>query len=234
MKKTLAFLAIIFLSLSTNAECQYHYYHITFTFEANDGKIFNGYTAVSPCYFSVDSILNTEYLKRKLTSSTGDFYTEDSLTYFQDRIKYKIDENSEQKDTLYYLLNKRTIPTKKIKTIRIDNIVDQFGWVSISNDLQLKDTVWMKKEPIKRVVLEGASLEGYGIGFLIDYKIFIHANSKKIDTIIRELELKWKELVNEKTSNDIDDNVFEINEEIGEIIKKLNGEKVVVVSESSD
>ena len=79
MKKTLALLAIIFLSLPANAECQYHTYHIKFMIETIDGKISNGYTKVSPCYFWVDSILNTEYLKRNLTSLTGDFYSEDSV-----------------------------------------------------------------------------------------------------------------------------------------------------------
>ena len=84
------------------------------------------------------------------------------------------------------------------------------------------------------MALEGLSSDGYSFGFLVDYKIFIHVNSKKGDTIIRELELRWKELVNKKTYNEVRGNIDEINEEIEKIVKKLNGEKIVVVSEVTD
>jgi hypothetical protein len=66
------------------------------------------------------------------------------------------------------------------------------------------------------------------------YKIFVHVNSKKTDAIIRELDLKWKELITEKTLEEVDKNTSEIDEEIGNIVKKFNGEKVVVISEFSD
>jgi len=228
---------MIFVSISVWAECQYQTYHIKFMIETTDGKMSNGYTKASPCYFSLDSIsnLSIEYFKKNVAVLEA-YYNEDSLTYFQDRIEYEylFSEYSEEKSTEYYLLNKKTIPVKDIKTIKVDNVIDQSGWMSIENTLQLKDTIWMKEEPIKRVDFEPASSEGYGVGFLYGYRIFVHVNSKKTDAVIRELDLKWKELVTEKTLEEVNNNTSEINEEIRKIVKKFKGEKVIVISEFSD
>ena len=224
MKKIFTFLIIIFLSSSANAECQYHYYHIKFTIETNDGKIRDGYVEHSPCILDMDSLENTEYLKKAFNWLND---KEDTLTYFQDRIEYKcqIWEDSEGKNTVYYYLNKKSIPFEDIKTIKIENLIDLSGWIDISNDLQLQDSIWMKKEPVKKVSFWS------DWGFVHSHYIFVHIDSKKINDIIKQIELKWKEL--EKIDTDRHRR-YDIDEEIMEIIKKLKGEKVVVVSEYSD
>ena len=120
------------------------------------------------------------------------------------------------------MLNKKNIPIEDIKTISTDSVIVLSLFFSISNELQLEDTVWMKKNPIKRV--------GIG-GYLCGHNIFIHINSKEIEKVVKEIDLKQKEL--EKIEID-SENGDEIDNEIWKIVEKLNGQKVVIVSECSD
>ena len=226
MKKTLILLIMISYSLSVKADC-YTNYEIKITIETIGGKIQTGYVNISSCLFDVDLLGNTEYIKTTLIQYgwfDSQSQSKDDFCYFQDRMKYvyKIWDNHEQKDTLYYLLNEKYIPIKNIKTIRIDNIIGASAFKYISNYLQLKDTIWMRKQPIKEI--------GIG-GYLCGHRIFVYANSQKITNTIREIELKQKEI--ELIDIDIK-NGDEIDEDIWKIVKKFNSEKVVVVSECSD
>jgi len=230
-KKTVSFLMICLLSLSANADC-YTNYEIKFAIETTDGNISIGYANVSLCIFDIDSIKNEKYVKERLIlNSQNTIWSQnqkkDDFWYFQDRMEYeyKIWEEYEEKNTLYYLLNTKNIPITDIRTIKIESIIGKSAFMQISNDLQLNDTVWMKKEPIKRI----------GVGaYLCGHNIFVHVNSKEIDNIAKEIESKQKELdkidINRENGDVLDDEIWEI---VKELIK-LSGQKVVIVSECSD
>jgi hypothetical protein len=218
MKKTVIILTIIFLSISAKAECHYYSSHIKFTFEAIDGKISNGYICQSSCHFFDKDLLEiAEYLKKQ-----------DSLYYFQDRIKYEY-QNSFGKDTIYYPTNEKSVSSKNIKTIKIDEMFEK-RFVNIS-ELQLSDTSWLKQEPVKNI--------SFG-GIFCGHTLLVHTNSEKIDNVIRQLEVKQKE-ANEKTKlynenpNEINLNImYDVEEELEKIIDKFKGEKVVIISYCSD
>ena len=222
MRKIIIILAIIFVTVSAQAECYYRDFHIKCTIETIDGKITNGYLIVSMCNLPnlsiYESLLwsdNMEELKKAL-NQVQQWWKEalkDTLEYYQDR---KIYEHY----SIAYHLNKKNISLENIKTIMVEELWSVASYEWISSELQSSDTTWVKKEPIKKVEFESEW------GFICSHRIFIHAKSEKTDKIIRQLELKWKEI--EETEN------IDKSDEMWKIIEQLQGEKVVVISECTD
>ena len=131
----------------------------------------------------------------------------------------------EQKYTIYYLVNKKSILFKDIKTIKINDLndlVEKSTFIVISNNLQLEDSEWMGKKPVEKV-----SIDGYRCG----HTIFVHINSKKIDDIIGQIKLKQKEIkeieINGENGDDIDGEVWKI-------VDNLKDQKAVIVSNCTD
>ena len=248
----ISILAIIFVSISTQAECYWSNFHIKCMIETTDGKIINGYLKESMCNFlnlNIDEVLlwsdndNIEDLKKTLNQKQqwwkeivkdNGFFTneKDTLRYYQDRIIY------EYGDSIAYYFNIKNIPIENIKTITVEKLKREASYEWISSELQLSDTTWMKKEPIKKVEF------GAEWGFICSYRIFIHAKSEKVDKIVRQLELKWKEIKDidkrqEEAENDemerkLYGQKLDKGDEMWKIIKQLKGEKVVVISECTD
>ena len=240
MRRTLIILAIIFVSISAQAECYWRDFHIKCMIETTDGKITNGYLVVSSCDFDILNIdgyvfwNDDEGLKRILNQKqhwwNGVF--KDTLKYYQSRKIY------EYGDSIAYYLNKKNITLENIKTITVEELWSKASYIRISNELQLSDSTWIKKEPIKKVEFWSEW------GFICSHQIFIHAKSEKVDKIIRQLELKWKEIKDiDKCQEEAENEevVWEFRakkedkgDEMWNIIKKLKGEKVVVISECTD
>lgn len=242
MKKAVIILAIILLSISARADWGSNY-QIKFTIGTGNGKICNGYSCVYRDFFNVDSLENTEYLKKEFYKRFSEG-RKDTITYFQDRIEYEYkrqvwyeaeQKEIEQKDTIYYLVDQVDIPLRDIRTIRIDGVVEVSPFDGISSELQLGDTTWMKQEPVKRFDFNG---------YFCSYKIFIHVNSVRVNAVIGKLELKQEETDKKielsylsetaEESYKIMHEVEKIGEEVWEILKELDGEKVVVVFHCTD
>jgi hypothetical protein len=229
MKRIL--IIIIAVVYSTSLRAEYNGYHITLSIENAKGQISKGYVYVASAYLNTDSLNNSEYLKKALDQSCKDWDKRDRLTYFKERIKYEyttVWDNSWTKNSIYYLTGKTVLSFKSIKNIKIEEMID-FGYTQgIANELKLSDTTWMKREPLNKV--------SFG-GYLHSYQIFIHENSPKINEIIKQLEIKQKEIDNTELQDDNGDTDYrkgdKIDEELWEIIKKLNKFKVVIIAESS-
>jgi len=229
MRKTLIILIAVIFSTSLRAE--YNGYHITISIENIKGQITKGYVYVASAYLNMDSLNNSEYLKKALDQSWKDWNKRDSLTYFRDRIKYEytaVWDSSGAKNSIYYLTGKTVLSFKSIKSIKIEEMID-FGYTQgIANELKLSDTTWMKREPLRKLSFEG---------YLHSYQIFIHENSAKINEIIKQLEIKQKEIDQTELQDDNGDTDYrkgdKIDDELWGIIKKLNKLKVVIIAESS-
>lgn len=229
MRKSLIILIAVLFSTSLRAE--YNGYHITILFENVKGQITKGYVYVAAAYLNMDSLSNSEYLKRALDQSSKDWSKRDSLTYFKNRIKYEYSavlDSSGAKNSIYYLTGKAVVSFKSIKSLKIEEMIDFSYTQGISNELKLSDTAWMKKEPMRKL--------SFG-GYLNSYQIFIHENSSKIRAVIKQLEIKQKEIdkYNLQYENDDTDHIKgdKIDEELWMIIQKLNKQKVVIIVESS-
>ena len=191
---------------------EYTYYHIDLSIETSQG-VYEGYAFVSTFDLNRDSLHNSAYLKNALR---GDFGNGDSLIYFNNRIRYEIgmcyeDAIIDQKEKLYYLLNRIAIPLNKINKIKIKNIFVESSLEGIANTLTLKDTSWMNKKPIRCI--------GFG-GYLCSFNLYIYEESKLTSDIIKRanaIMLKYK------------DDEDEIDKKLGEEIRKLDGQKVIVI-----
>jgi len=235
MKKVLFVSTIIFISTLVRAECYHNGYYVRFGMMVSDSTSDNGYAHVYgyvfvySCDLNIDSLRCTEHLKKAFVRGKED----DTLTYFQHRMIYQYprshnpDSPLEEKIPIYYLLNKATVPLKNIRWIEINELIRYPSYIKISSELQLCDNTWIGQVPIKIVAFWS------NWSFVCSHQLFIHANSEKVDAVIRQLALKQKELEGMKYE-DIDNNSVKINKEIEEIVRKLDGEKVVVVSECTD
>jgi len=183
MIKIIAILILFFASLSVYAECYYSNFHIKCTIETTDGKIDTGYMKLSYCeFFPLDATTdyfiwnNFEDFKETLNQTPqwwkkiyrAEKIFKDTLSYAQNRILYKY------YDTIPYYLNWKSIPFDNIQAITIEELQSMWSYMGIASELQLQDTVWLKKEPIKKVEFEIDE-----IGGVCSYSIFIHENSKK-------------------------------------------------------
>lgn len=225
MKKVLIIIVTVFLSLSAKAE--YNGYHITFTIETTNDLKLKGYSYVASAYLEMDSLQNTNYLKRALNqNSTGDWDKRESFTYFKRRIVYNYNNYfyDQQKQHEYYLTEKTALPCKSIKNIRIDDMID---WSYLSNMviLNTSDFNWLKSKPVKR----------YFFGsYLCEYEFFVHENNKKISQLLKPLiaqneKLNQIEKSNNTTERELAEAYENADEVINDVIEQLKGYKVVVV-----
>ena len=240
MKKSLILLTIILLSLSARADGQSGYY-LHFRITTPDRQDIGGYLFVSHYCLDIDSLSNTEHLKRAFVCDGHYDETEQSLTYFQNRMIYQYQVPprdpdfplEEQPAHQYYLLNEKTIPIplENIEWIEIFELISDVSYVFISSELQLSDFSWMRQEPIE-------SMEFYA--HVCYHQLFIHAGSEKVENVIKELEQKQeeidklRELYFESSNETIWDMLWDKDEELREILKKLKGEKVVAISSCAD
>ena len=143
----------------------------------------------------------------------------------------------EQPAHQYYLLNKKTIsiPLENIEWIEIFGLSSGYSYIFISSELQLSDFSWMRQESIESM--------GFDV-CLCGHHLFIHAGSEKVESVIKELELKQEETdklweLYWESSEGTDKKIvwellLEKDDEFWEILKKLKGEKVVVISACTD
>lgn len=219
MNKILTFIFLLALSLSLRAE--YDGYYISFTIEQVNGKKQKGYVYMASAYLDMDSLHNTNYLKRALGGKDGD--DQDSMTYFKHRIDYHYrntwDSSISSKYTTYYLTGQKKMPFRLIKKITIDEMIDHTYLFGISTDLKLADTSWIKTEPVKILSYSG---------YLCSYQVMVHQQSKRLTEVLKRLDAKQKQL----SSMELDsENGDKADEEIGKLISELEGLKVVVITE---
>ena len=261
MKKTIIILTLFFAALLANAQdCRYSDYHFVLTIETTDGKITAGYMILPLCnlpYFREDTSFVWDFENyfeslKKLLNQTPHWWkkverAEEIIGNFaQDRILYEYYKYANF-DFVPAYFNWKYIPFDSIETITIEELQCVYSYMKIASELHLQDTIWVKKEPIKKVEFEIDE-----IGVICSYSIFIHENSPKIDAIISKLELHRKEMENIYTElkdffnrPNKDEKDWEIKEklydlrdekskEMWETISQLNGKKVVVITSCSD
>lgn len=226
MKKILIILIISLLSI--NAKAEYNGYHVMFSIETYNNEIHTAYAYLAPTNLNLDSLNNKNYLQKRLDQSWKENYLKDSLTYFLERVKYDYKRHEGLSDNIYsiYSLNsKASISFDDIKSIQVIDFIEQTYAVNISSPITLADSIWYKNDPIKSY--------SFG-GYLCFYQVYVHSDSKKVDQIIQRLLEKQKQLIELEENDEMEidlKNGDEIDNEFYEIIKELNSEKVVVISE---
>ena len=170
---------------------------------------------VSTSFIDLQSIDNSEYLKKQLSSASC--LQNGNIIYYKNRISYEYDGDN-KRVKVYKLVDIAEINPSAISEIMITDSF-KFGYLTtISNDLTLSDRSWMKTVPLEKIIAGG---------YYCDYQIFVHKKSVKITQIQKELDLKMKEWKDIELSNQ---NGNTYGNEIRKIMDKFNGLQVVVIS----
>ena len=211
----LTFFLVLF---NLQAKAEYNGQHYTFIILTNQGETFKAYNYVADGYYSNDSMGNQAYLKRALGYSNA--FTDDSFTFFQDRISYTYNypgDPNKYEYKVYQLIQEKSILKSEIQKI---TITDQFEFtysIGIHNELKATDRTWMKSKPKQSV--------NYGV-YLCDYLIFVHKPTKTTRLVLDEL----KKLSTEYSGEDLEDaKLEEYAEAFQLLLKKLTLEQVVIV-----
>lgn len=209
---------LLLVLLNLPAKAEYSGFHFTFEIKINDGKILKAYSYVPEYYWNSDSLNNQQYLLRSLGYQTG--ISDDTFYFFNNRLTYTYqypEDSTGERYQVYQMIDNAKLPKREIREIKI---IDQFEFtytLNIYNLLSSDDLKWMQKEPKKRV--------RYGV-YLCDFLICVHEESNKVKNSLRmlsELELKYKD------EEDREEDLEKHQEEFEEILKSLEGEKVVIV-----
>ncbi len=236
---SLKFALILFLLLVLfKGRAEYNGYHLKFSIETIEGQIIDGYNYIAAAYFDLDSARNSDYLVKRFSSPMFIHPPHGSVYFFKNRLRYDYQQGDDLEIYhIYGVLDSSSIPNRRVKSITLISVINQNYLTSIFNKLSIKDTIWMKFKPkeYKRYV-----------GYLCDYTVFIHQKTKvteeadiELQALLANYQAKIEELEEEmKFANgqertdlkkQIDDLSNEIDEQLAEIISKLNGQKVVIL-----
>lgn len=97
-----------------------------------------------------------------------------------------------------------------IKSIKVNDIFHGTYMDAILSDIELADTIWFTKEPVKKMELKNNAY---------DYDVYIYEKNKQLNKLIKLLELEYKKPI------EVDN-----NKRINDLIKEMNVYKVVVTS----
>jgi hypothetical protein len=217
MKYLQILLLLMFFNFQLKAD--YNGFHFTFEIKTNDGKILKAYNYVAEYYWNNDSLSNQQYLLRSLGYQSG--ISDDTFYYFSNRLTYDYqnpEDSTGDRYQVYQLIDQAKILKREIHEIKV---IDQFEFtytLNIYNELDVSDLKWMQKEPKKRL--------RYSV-YLCDFLICVHEESKKVDTILHSLSMLEEKY---KAEEDNGDALEKYQEGFEELLKTLEGEKVVIVA----
>jgi hypothetical protein len=231
-------MVLVFLLLSFLARAEYNGWYITFEITTTANQKITGHTYKAMAYFNQDSIQRSSYLIKHLNHA-GLNSEEQRFSYARHLLKYSY---SYPGDTAVYsaytLVDEDSIPISAIKDISINKMID-FGYLlNISSAHTIGDTIWMK-EP----VLESAFIGGY----LCEFTVYVHQQSQGVEEVLKEIEIfntknekqfnDWEnelEYLNGKEREDLEHKMEHyqesLDEKATEILEKLVGEEVVIIS----
>ena len=215
MKKILlvAFASVIHLA----ALAEYSGYQLTLEVEYTDGSVAVGYAFPIGAYFNLDSINDTDYLKRQLTIRDG--VTTDSLGYFKTRLVYDAvyPDDPSNANRYYDLQDFTKVALNQVARIKVRDRFNYSYLSQISSGLTLADSTWSNQKCVDSFVA-GA--------YLCDFQIFVHEDHPEIQKIKAELNAHWDSVKGLDLDYDTGD---EADSEVAEIVAKLYEYKVVVI-----
>jgi methyl-accepting chemotaxis protein len=191
---------------------EYDEWDYEITIKTTEGKTFSGYGKRRIFKLDKDSLSNRGYLIDKLTNNN------DSLFFYTKRISYKnTSELAPMQSREYLLFDKKGVLTNSIKNITVFNIEIGSTLSKIENKLYLRDTTWLKKQPLKIIHIKG---------YVCEFDIFVHEKNDDLSKIIDRMKMISEKYFNAENP---EINTDEINQFFEEI-KKMQGMKVVVFS----
>ncbi|MBK7431232.1 MAG: hypothetical protein IPI62_09960 [Bacteroidetes bacterium] len=146
----------------------------------------------------------------------------DSLLFYKDRLRYdyiSTEGITSHKDYVFDYDIEYAVVFNEIKSARVissDSV--KYGFF-IYNNINNTDSVWFKKKPVDTFKAGG---------YFCSHEIFIHVDSKEVESVLRQLDTLNKR--QEEFYTKPFEEQIQYDEMYHEELKKLQGQKVVIVS----
>ena len=231
-------LSIFLLSASHFALAEYNGWFLKLAIETTKGEVIIGHVYRASAYFNEDSLSNERYVTRSMSHYflQGD---EPRMVYYENLVKYDyVPEGGTETYSVYTLIGEKSILVSDIKNIKILNHIDFSYLVNVASAHALRDTIWMKTPPVAKYIVDG---------YLCSWQLFVHEESANTKQVLAELkafnnknqqQLKKLEeeldYANGDYYREIEAKIETLEEGLDEaasdILAKLNGERVVIIS----
>tara|TARA_B100000809_G_C15086712_1_gene511733 strand:+ start:194 stop:871 length:678 start_codon:yes stop_codon:yes gene_type:complete len=186
----------------------------------NDEQI-KGYVYLPVAHFNEDSVDNSAYLINHFDYK--DNKLDDTITYFNELIKYRVISESNL-DTIYSYttIKANVLLASEIKSLRITNRISS-NYIYFLSILDLSsDLKWIESKPVITI---------YAYGYFCDRTFYIHKETKKVKDVLKEIErykVKCKKEDSELTEEELEKLQESRDIKLREFEDMLKGEKVVV------
>jgi len=240
MKNILTIVLCALFSMSAQAEYDGH--HIEFEIETFDGTLVKGYVNRISMYYHSDTMSYAEYLEYNrgmiFLGSSSDEGTYILFYKHLLRYEYKNRYNADKKSVICTLVDEQQILESSIKSVKVINIIDFSYTESLGNIFSIDDLEWTNTEVVDKLSLGG---------HLCNHELFIHQKSGEVYAVFEELEA-YRIIYDKKVAllteivesadgplhwaarEELEEMEEEMDDDIFEIIGKLSGLKVVIIS----
>lgn len=232
-------LTTIFVIWSITAYADYSGHYISFVIETHSGESITGHNYLPQIFLRDQSQSYQTYLEEHyelfMKNQFNDGYG--NYTYHKALFEYSYTDISEEHVTYYALIEKTSISQERIKSVRITNMILFTYATQVSTKLQLDDLKWLRKN---------ATDMSYVPGHYCEHEIHVFKNTKRIENLLQEL-FKTKDYYSKKLhglesdsqqsngeeyyriQEEIETLNLELDEQLNEIIKKLNKEEHLII-----
>jgi hypothetical protein len=210
-------------------ECQYNNVILKLKVESEIIGVVSAFVTVDKCSLKVDSLNSDDYLIGLIESGTK----KDSVAFHCGKMSFKYCTNGKKnctetlKNKVYKLIYPWSIPKSFINKITFVQKQNTPSFIKIINDLSIKDTSWIYRQPTYTYFTEG---------YLCNYKIFVFSapsEAYKIINQIKRLNAKIDSLITVKklstTSGELYDSQMQ-----NLVYKLLEYPKIAIIQECLD
>lgn len=230
-------LTLLLAICSLTLRAEYQSWYITFKAVTLQNDTITGYVSVPTEYFEEDSITYSGYLLRSFDRM--DYNPDGNFTFARHLVAYRFKyPEAEETSVAYTLVDTDYLQVSDIKHLEIVNRFNYTYLIGVANINRVADTIWAFTPTLYQ--------EQVG-GYLCDWNIFVHQTSKKVEDVLaklkkkdaamRRLEEEYEALrergvseAQEEAEKALNEREESIDEELGTLLKELEGEKVVIVS----
>ena len=226
MKKFLGLACFWFFALSLLAE--YERYEVILNVRLDDGTELETYFTDYGAFFIG---------KYNEGDSLGQYYPQyeiiddDSIRVYTCRIKaVHTGEWGGVKEDVYLPVEAETLSRENIRDVLVTEVRDVELWLSVLEDMyDCDDREWIEKnDPADYKFYYYDTSKTFG------FHVYIYEYSPLVEQVVRELDQFQKRIEEGAVPEPYSDSFFKNEEGFENILRKLKGEKVLVIRESSD
>lgn len=216
-------LTLILLALSApTSRAEYGGYQLTLQIRTKEGADLIGYAYLSEYDVDLDLLSSTEHLMQVLDVAQVEGGESDSIAVFHHRLRYTyrmVGDSAGELRAIHHLSGRVMLPKSAIESMWASDHFEESRLEGISSPLSLADSTWMNVPPVRSVAF-GA--------YLCWHQVFVHVESPTTRDVLARLARLQARI---DTTEINPENGDALDGEVWELLKELDFQKVVVVSE---